>query len=138
MTTWTKAVLLVDDSPTVRRMLEWSLKPLQARCLPAGDGLEALGILKTQDVDLAIVDLNMPRMDGIEFIRTVRADERLKRLPIILLTTESRPEDRDLAIEAGANLYMTKPSSPALLRLSAASFLVPADAARSEPRKAQP
>ena len=130
-----KVVLLVDDSPTVRRMLDWSLKSLGVRTLHAGDGVEALEILRSRGADLAIVDLNMPRMDGIELIRSVRADERLRRLPIILLTTESRDEDRDLAYQAGANLFMTKPSTPTLLRLNASAFLGIADPQPSEARK---
>ncbi len=130
-----KVVRLVDDSPTVRRMLDWSLKSLGVRTLHAGDGVEALEILRGNAVDLAVVDLNMPRMDGIELIRSVRGDERLKRLPIILLTTEAREEDREMAYQAGANLFMTKPSTPTLLRLNASTFLGLVDAEHSEARK---
>jgi len=118
-----KVVLLVDDSQTVRRMLEWTLKPCGFRILHAVDGVHALEILKAETVDLAIVDLNMPRMDGIELIRSVRGDEKLKNLPVILLTTENREEDRKAAIEAGANLFLTKPSTPTLLRTKAEAFL---------------
>lgn len=123
MTPFDKTILLVDDSSTVRRMLEWSLKSLPVKFLHAANGLEALEVLGAHGVDLAIVDLNMPAMDGIELIRTVRSDEKIKKLPIILLTTESRFEDREVAYEAGANLYMTKPSTPELLRLNATAFL---------------
>jgi two-component system, chemotaxis family, chemotaxis protein CheY len=118
-----KAILLVDDSATVRRMLEWTLRPSGFKILQAGDGLEALEVLKGHDVDLAIVDLNMPHMDGIELIRTVRGDERLKGLPVILLTTENREEDRDLAREAGANLFLSKPSTPSVIRLHVFAML---------------
>jgi len=118
-----KVVLVVDDSPTVRRMLEWTLKPSGFRILHAADGIHALEILRAETVDLAIVDLNMPRMDGIELIRSVRGDEKLKQLPIILLTTENREEDRQAALEAGANLFLAKPSAPTLLRTKAESFL---------------
>jgi len=118
-----KVILLVDDSPTVRRMMEWALKPGGFRTLQAADGIHALEILAAQAVDLAIVDLNMPRMDGIELIRTIRADDKLKRLPVILLTTEGREQDREAGLKAGANLYLTKPSAPALLREKAEAFL---------------
>lgn len=118
-----KVVLIVDDSQTVRRMLDWTLKPSGFRTLQAVDGIHALEILKVQDVDLAIVDLNMPRMDGIELIRTMRADEKLKAIPVILLTTESREQDRTAALEAGANLFLTKPSAPEQLRRNAELFL---------------
>ena len=118
-----KVILLVDDSPTVRRMMEWALKPGGFRTLQAVDGIHALEILNAEPVDLAIVDLNMPRMDGIELIRSIRADEKLKVLPIILLTTESRPQDREAGLKAGANLYLTKPSAPSLLLEKAEVFL---------------
>ena len=133
-----KVVLLVDDSPTVRRMLDWSLKSLGVKTIHAGDGLEALELLRDRAVDLAIIDLNMPRMDGIELIRSMRGTPRLKNTPIILLTTEGREEDRELAYEAGANLFMTKPSTPTLLRLNASAFLGIPDPAQSELGKANP
>jgi two-component system chemotaxis response regulator CheY len=120
---FSKLVLLVDDSPTVRRMMEWALKPAGLRTLQACDGVHALDLLKVHSVDLAIVDLNMPRMDGIELIKAIRADEKLKKLPIFLLTTEGRAEDRTLAQEAGADLYLTKPADPETLRGKAESFL---------------
>ena len=123
MTLSPKVVLLVDDSQTVRRMLEWSLTPAGCRTLQAADGIQALEILRAQAVDLAIVDLNMPRMDGIELIRTVRADPRFKELPIILLTTEGREPDRVAALEAGATLFLTKPSTPAILLGKTRMFL---------------
>ncbi|HLY11139.1 MAG TPA: response regulator [Planctomycetota bacterium] len=123
MNSFSKVVLLVDDSPTVRRMLEWALRSSSLRTLQAVDGVHALEILKVQSVDLAIVDLNMPRMDGIELVRSIRADKALKNLPVILLTTEGREEDREAAIEAGVNLFLSKPAAPALLRRKAEFFL---------------
>jgi CheY-like chemotaxis protein len=118
-----KVVLLVDDSSTVRRTLEWSLRPGKYRILQASDGVQALEVLRRETVDLAFVDLNMPRMDGIELIRAIRADEKLRHLPVLLLTTESRDEDRRMALEAGADLYLTKPHTPALLLEKAELFL---------------
>ena len=116
MNPFSKVVLLVDDSATVRRMMEWALKSLGLRTLQAVDGLSALEVLKSRTVDLAIVDLNMPRMDGIELVRALRADERWKKLPVLLLTTEQRAEDRELARAAGVNAYLTKPADPEQLR----------------------
>jgi len=132
-----KVVLLVDDSQTVRRMIEWALKPLGFKILHAVDGIHALEVLGAETVDLAFVDLNMPRMDGIELIRLVRGDKKLKHLPIILLTTENRDVDRNAALEAGANLYLTKPATPALLRLKAESILGLAPSATTEAPKVQ-
>ena len=116
MNPFSKVVLLVDDSATVRRMMEWALKSFGLRTLQAVDGLSALEVLKSRTVDLAIVDLNMPRMDGIELVRALRADERWKKLPVLLLTTEQRAEDRELARAAGVNAYLTKPADPEQLR----------------------
>lgn len=127
-----KVILLVDDCKTVRRMLEWILKPAGLRTLHAADGVHALEILRLEEVDLAFVDLNMPRMDGIELVRSIRADEKLRRLPVILLTTEGRDEDRRAAIEAGANLFLTKPYTPALLLRETESLLREAERARTE------
>jgi len=133
-----KVVLLVDDSQTVRRMIEWVLKPSGFRILHAADGIHALEVLRAEKVDLAFVDLNMPRMDGIELIRSVRSDKKLQQLPIILLTTENRNEDREAALQAGANLFLTKPSSPAMLRSTAESILGVSASAATEGRKVQP
>lgn len=130
MNIFSKLVLVVDDSPTVRRMLEWSLKPLGCRTLQAGDGVEAFDLLKRQMVDLMIVDINMPRMDGIELIRTIRADEYLKGLPIVLLTTEKREEDMKMGLEAGANIFLNKPLEPVLLRRKVEGLLGIGGAAR--------
>ena len=127
-----KVVLLVDDCKTVRRMLDWTLKPAGLRTLHAADGVHALEMLRLEEVDLAFVDLNMPRMDGIELVRSIRADEKLRRLPVILLTTEGRDEDRQAALEAGANLFLTKPYTPALLLQKTESLLREAERARSE------
>jgi two-component system chemotaxis response regulator CheY len=123
VTTSPRTVLLVDDSDTVRRMLEWILRPAGLETVDAPDGLRALEILRDRKVDLAVVDLNMPGMDGIEFLRTVRATPEIRDLPVIMLTTESREEDKRLAYEAGANLYLHKPSTPAVIRYKVLSLL---------------
>lgn len=130
MNIFSKVVLVVDDSPTVRRMLEWSLKPLGCRTLQAGDGVEAFELLKRQTVDLVIADINMPRMDGIELIKAIRADEYLKPLPIVLLTTEKRDEDMKMGLEAGANIFLNKPLEPVILRRKVEALLGIGGAAR--------
>lgn len=126
-----KVILLVDDSRTVRRTLEWSLRGGGWTILQASDGLEALDLLRRQKVDLAFVDLNMPRMDGIELLRSVRSDEALRLLPVVLLTTENREIDRRSALDAGATDYLTKPGTPALLREKAEALLRTSPAAPS-------
>ncbi len=118
-----KRVLLVDDAGTVRKFIHWSLSPTGIETLQAGDGLAALEILRREPVDLAIVDLNMPGMDGVELTRTIRAMPERRDLPIIMLTTEGREEDRRLALDAGVNAYLVKPSTPAVIRYKVFSML---------------
>lgn len=123
MTSPAKRVLLVDDSESIRRMLEWILKPLGVETFHAADGMEALELLGRERVDLAIVDLNMPRLDGISFVRELRGDAAWGDLPVILMTTERREEDVQRALDAGVNLYLVKPSTPPVIRYKVLSLL---------------
>ena len=123
MTASTKTVLLIDDSQTVHRMLQWALKPAGVGTVTASDGREGLDVLGRQPVDLVIVDMNMPGMDGVEFVRSVRAMPERKDIPIIMLTTEGRDQDVKLAYDAGVDMYLIKPSSPPVIRFKVLSLL---------------
>ena len=123
MTPSPRRILLVDDSDSIRRMLEWILKPLGFEMLQAGNGIEALEVLRREAVDLAIVDLNMPLMDGISLVREIRATADWKEMPVIMMSTEGRDEDVRMALDAGVNLYLFKPSSPAVVRYKVLSLL---------------
>jgi len=101
MTAPAKRILLVDDSESIRRMLEWMLKPLGFEISHAVDGVEALEVLQAGPTDLAIVDLNMPRLDGISLVREIRTRSEM---PVIMMTTERREEDVQKALDAGVNL----------------------------------
>lgn len=118
-----RTVLVVDDSDTVRRMLRWVLSPLGLRILEAPNGALALETLDRETVHLVVADLNMPVMDGIELVRAIRAVPARAALPVIMLTTEQRELDVESAIKAGANLYLTKPSTPAVIREKILSLL---------------
>ena len=120
MTANAKRILLVDDSESIRRMLEWMLKPLGFEISHAVDGVEALELLKSGPSDLAIVDLNMPRLDGISLVREIRTRSEM---PVIMMTTERREEDVQKALDAGVNLYLVKPSTPAVVRYKVMSLL---------------
>ena len=120
MTAPAKRILLVDDSESIRRMLEWMLKPLGFEISHAVDGVEALELLKSGPSDLAIVDLNMPRLDGISLVREIRTRSEM---PVIMMTTERREEDVQKALDAGVNLYLVKPSTPAVVRYKVLSLL---------------
>jgi CheY-like chemotaxis protein len=121
-------ILIVDDSSTVRKFLAHTLKTKNFRCIEASDGFDALEKLaQNPEIRLIICDLNMPNMDGIEFISTVRNDPLYIDLPIIMLTTDGTPENKKLAYDTGANLYLVKPS-PAHIILFKVQSLLQADA----------
>jgi CheY-like chemotaxis protein len=122
-----ETILIVDDSTTVRKLLVHTLKAKNYRCLEATDGFDALEKLaQNSEVKLIISDLNMPNMDGLELITAVRQDPLYSDLPIIMLTTDNSPENRKLAFDAGANLYLVKPS-PAHIILFKVESLLEAD-----------
>jgi CheY-like chemotaxis protein len=102
-------ILVVDDCQTTRKLLTLYLKSKGYAVITAENGLDALEKLGTDTVNLVLTDLNMPYMDGLELIRTVKADENLSHIPIIMVTTEDDPEERAKAMAAGAAAYMVKP-----------------------------
>ena len=117
-------ILIVDDSSTVRKFLAHTLKTKNFRCIEASDGFDALEKLaQNPEIRLIICDLNMPNMDGIEFIGTVRNDPLYIDLPIIMLTTDGTPENKKLAYDTGANLYLVKPSPAHIILFKVQSLL---------------
>ena len=106
-------ILLVDDSPSILNLLSKLLHQSGFHVITAHDGVEALKLLKNSSVDLMMTDINMPRMDGYTLTKQLRADERFRQLPIILLSTESSPRDQRRGLELGADLYLVKPIPPA-------------------------
>ena len=102
-------VLTVDDAKAVRTMIAFTLEPLGYTVVQAEHGRDGLDKLRTNKVDLIITDLNMPVMDGFEFIRNVRADSANTGVPIIMLTTESAPEKKAEGKAAGATGWLNKP-----------------------------
>lgn len=109
-------VLIVDDSPTIRKMVRASLASLEFDFDEAANGLEAIERLAVARFDAMVLDMNMPDMHGLEVIRYTRAYEQYQALPILVLTTRNEPEVRAEALEAGANLYRTKPFQAEELR----------------------
>jgi two-component system chemotaxis response regulator CheY len=83
--------------------------------ITAFDGSDGLEKLYTNPCDLVLTDINMGHMDGYDFIRRIRADDKYRSLPIIIVSTESESKDKMKGFEAGANLYMVKPSSPEMM-----------------------
>ena len=108
-----KKILVVDDSATVRSLHTFILKSKNYEVEAASNGVEAIEKLySNKDIVLAIVDINMPKMDGIQFVKTIRKEEAYRDLPVIMVTSEEEEDDRKKGIEAGANIYMIKPTQP--------------------------
>lgn len=109
MQAMSKTVLVVDDDPHIRQLLAFALTKAGLKAIEAADGEEALGRANGGGVDLMILDINMPRMDGLEVCRRVRARGEL---PILFLSSRDEEIDRVLGIELGADDYVVKPFSP--------------------------
>lgn len=107
-----KRILTIDDSKTMRDMLMLTLAEAGFDVLQAVDGQDGLDVLVNEQVDVVITDINMPRMDGYEVIRQLRRNPSHKTTPILVLTTESEAEKKNLAREAGATGWMVKPFDP--------------------------
>jgi two-component system chemotaxis sensor kinase CheA len=105
-----KAVLIVEDSITSRMLLKNVLEAAGYYVRPTVDGLDALAALGEEEFDLVVSDIEMPRMDGIELTRKMRGDQRLARVPVVLVTALESQEDRERGLDAGANAYLTKSS----------------------------
>jgi two-component system chemotaxis response regulator CheY len=103
-------VLVIDDSRTVRAIIGKTLRELGMEVVEAAHGREGLDRLRAHpDVGLVLVDWNMPEMNGLEFIRAVRADRANDPVRILMVTTETEQEQVMRALEAGANEYLMKP-----------------------------
>ena len=114
----TRQILAVDDSKTMRSMVQFTLSNAGFDVLEAEDGQAAVEVLANHSVDLIITDINMPRMNGIELVRHVRADAKHRSTPILILTTESLAELKDEGKQAGATGWIVKPFvSETLLKL---------------------
>ena len=110
--------LIVEDSKTMRSMLADSLMRIPGmEVVEAENGLSGIRALATQRFDLVVTDVNMPVMDGLKLGRHVRSDPRHEDTPIVVITTESAPNDRDRAMALGANAYIEKPiQAPRVIR----------------------
>ena len=111
-----KVILTVDDSKTMRDMLKLALAGAGHTVIQADDGVNGVEALQNAGtVDVIITDINMPRMDGYGFMDQVRRDPRNRAIPILVLTTESSPEKKQRARDAGATGWIVKPFDPAKL-----------------------
>jgi two-component system, chemotaxis family, chemotaxis protein CheY len=104
--------LIVDDSSVMRKIVERSLRQAGidlGPVLEAGNGAEALGVLNGESVDLILCDINMPVMDGLEFVRQLQSVESAKGVPVVMITTEGSESHVVQALSSGARGYIRKP-----------------------------
>ena len=102
--------LIVEDSPMMRQLLVFALARVKnLRVTEADDGVDALRKLASSRYDIIVTDINMPIMDGLKLVKRVRSDPAHKDTPIVIITTEGSQEDRQRALQLGANAYITKP-----------------------------
>ena len=113
-------VLIVDDSPVMRAFIKrvFGMSGLTiAQLVEAGNGEEALGVLAEEPVDLVVSDINMPVMDGVEFLRRMKKVEAFRSIPFLVVSTDARMNRVEEMITLGANGYITKPFHPERLRV---------------------
>jgi two-component system chemotaxis response regulator CheY len=102
--------LVVEDSPMMRQLLVLALSRVKSlQVVEADDGVDGLRKLATGKFDIILTDINMPIMDGLKLVKRVRSDPTHKDVPIIVVTTEGSEEDKERALQLGANAYITKP-----------------------------
>lgn len=108
----TKTILAVDDSASLRQMVSFTLKTSGYEVIEAADGQDGLDKAKARTVDLILTDQNMPRMDGLTLIRTLRGLPQYRTTPILMLTTESSDAMKQQGRAAGATGWLVKPFDP--------------------------
>lgn len=107
-----KAVLAIDDSPSIRQMVTFTLKNAGYDVVEASDGMDGLAKARAQGFNLVLTDQNMPRMDGLTLIKSLRSLPQYKTVPILMLTTESSDAMKSQGRAAGATGWLVKPFDP--------------------------
>ena len=102
-------ILIVDDEPDLLSVLRFGLEAEGFEVIEASDGVRGLDLARTQAPDLIVLDLMLPRMDGYKVCRALKFDDRYRRIPVFILSARSGETDRRLALDLGADEYMTKP-----------------------------
>lgn len=116
-------ILIADDRPSSRELLRVVLERAGYEVFEAQDGEAALDLIRSRTPDLVLLDLQMPKLDGLAVLEAVRADPRFARLPVVALTASAMRGDRERILEAGFTDYLAKPAGPELLRETVARLL---------------
>ena len=120
-----KKILLVDDSTSVRQVVGIALRRAGYETVEASNGKEALAMLDAGKLNLVISDVNMPVMNGIEFVKALKQHPTSKFTPVVMLTTEGQEEKKEQGRAAGAKAWIVKPFSPAQLLDVVAKLILP-------------
>lgn len=107
--------LIVDDSAVMRKLVERALRQAGldlTKVFEAGNGAEALAVIQDNDVDLILCDINMPVMDGLEFVKQLSTMEKMRKVPVVMITTEGSESHVVQALSSGAKGYIRKPFAP--------------------------
>ncbi|MFH1278442.1 MAG: response regulator [Candidatus Eisenbacteria bacterium] len=118
-----KKILVVDDEVYILHILDFSLGAEGYEVITAADGEEAIDRARVEKPDLVVLDIMMPKVDGFEACRRLKADPETSQIPVILLTAKGREVDRQMGMEVGADDYIVKPFSPTKLIEKIGSFL---------------
>ena len=103
-------VLVVEDSPTMRQLIAFALKPLKdCEIVEATDGLDGLKKISEQTFQIALIDINMPLMDGLKLVRLMKDDPKNRQVPVVIISTEGGEVVKEKALALGVNAYITKP-----------------------------
>ena len=120
-----KTILIVDDSASLRQVVKMALQGAGYAVLEAGDGLAAMDFLDGRQIGMVVCDVNMPRMNGIEFVKAAKAVPAYRFLPILMLTTEGQESKKEEGRAAGAKAWMLKPFSPSTLLNAVSKLCLP-------------
>ncbi len=107
-----KKILVVDDEPDVNSLLTLILKTQGYEVISAADGQEALEKARAEDPDLILLDVMLPKMDGYKVARMLKFDEKYSHIPIVMLTAKIQEKYKQMGLETGASMYITKPFEP--------------------------
>ncbi len=117
-----KTILVIDDSASLRQVVRLALEGAGYTVLEAGDGEAALKLLDGRPINMAVCDVNMPKLDGIGFVKAAKQVQAYRFMPILMLTTESSDAKKEAGKAAGAKAWMLKPFSPQSLLAAVQKF----------------
>jgi two-component system chemotaxis response regulator CheY len=120
-----KRILVADDSMATRSLIGAALSELQnVQVERVSTGIEAIKMLSTTAIDLVLTDIHMPEINGLELVRFIKSDQRLRSIPVIIISTEAAEDDRQRAFSLGADDYLPKPFTASQLQHTISKHLV--------------